>query len=153
MHWIGPYSLKCIHVHVYIFWYSFQANIFYFGFLFGLENLRRQKPALYISLQTKYPLGNKCGNVAWNRFFFFYWKDCLGVYVSDIKRNQILLLSSTHLNIILRFDFKIAALWQSSRNVLSSFNSNIYAFLFPFSIREWTRLKNYENEFYGRHLD
>lgn len=38
--------------------------------------------------------------------FFFYWKDCLGVYVSDIKRNQILLLSSTHLNIILRFDFK-----------------------------------------------
>lgn len=107
MHWIGPYSLKCIHVHVYIFWYSFQANIFYFGFLFGLENLRRQKPALYISLQTKYPLGNKCGNVAWNRFFFFYWKDCLGVYVSDIKRNQILLLSSTHLNIILRFDFKL----------------------------------------------
>lgn len=39
--------------------------------------------------------------------FFFYWKDCLGVYVSDIKRNQILLLSSTHLNIILRFDFKL----------------------------------------------
>lgn len=38
---------------------------------------------------------------------FFYWKDCLGVYVSDIKRNQILLLSSTHLNIILRFDFKL----------------------------------------------
>lgn len=64
--------------------------------------------------------------------FFFYWKDCLGVYVSDIKRNQILLLSSTHLNIILRFDFKIAALWQSSRNVLSSFNSNIYAFFVSF---------------------
>lgn len=39
--------------------------------------------------------------------FFFYWKDCLGVYVSDIKRNQILLLSSSHLNIILRFDFKL----------------------------------------------
>lgn len=51
-------------------------------------------------------MGNKCGNVAWNRFFF-YWKGCLGVYVFDIKRNQILLQSSTHLNIILRFDFKL----------------------------------------------
>lgn len=85
--------------------------------------------------------------------FFFYWKDCLGVYVSDIKRNQILLLSSTHLNIILRFDFKLR-LCGSLVGMCFPASTAIYTlFLFPFSIREWTRLKNYENEFYARHMD
>lgn len=143
-----------VYMYMYIF---FGIHFKQISFLFWLSFWFRKSQTTETMQHCKYRYKQ---NILWEinagmslEIGFFLLKRlprCLCIWHKK-KSNPVTVQYTSKYNSEIRF--QIAALWQSSRNVLSSFNSNIYAFFVSLSIREWTRLNNYKNEFYARHMD